>query len=136
MKRTPQENLARQLDTLPTAQAPLTAEQKQRILALACQKAGLAEPQRKPETPPAPRPALRAIRRKRRTALRTLLVAAALVCLCTVTVFAAPALLKMLAGDIGFFAADPAATAGPLAAPRGNWKRTTQRSARASRTAA
>ena len=56
MKRTPQENLARQLDTLPTAQAPLTAEQKQRILALACQKAGLAEPQRKPETPPAPPP--------------------------------------------------------------------------------
>ena len=121
MKRTPQENLARQLDTLPTAQAPLTAEQKQRILALACQKAGLAEPQRKPETPPAPRPALRAVRRRRRTALRTLLVAAAVVCLCTVTVFAAPALLKMLAGDIGFFAADPAATAGPLAAPRGNY---------------
>ena len=35
MKRTPQENLACQLDTLPTAQAPLTVEQKQRILALA-----------------------------------------------------------------------------------------------------
>ena len=27
----------------------------------------------------------------------------------------------MFAGDIGFFAADPAATAGPLAAPRGNY---------------
>ena len=49
-------------------------------------------------------------------------MAAALVCLCTVTVFAAPALLKMFAGDIGFFAADPAATAGPLAAPRGNYE--------------
>lgn len=69
--------------------------------------------------------ALPKARRARRKAVRTLAVAAAAVCACTATVFAAgPALLKMLRGEISFFAAAPAATAetaDPLEAPRGSY---------------
>ena len=51
-----------------------------------------------------------------------LAVAAAAVCACTATVFAAgPALLKMLRGEISFFAAATAETADPLEAPRGSY---------------
>lgn len=116
-----QDNIRRELDTMRVPDLPLSEQQKQRILARACEKAGLNEPQ--PE-----RPALRVYRnrpaRAGRKAVRTLLVAAAVVCACTITVAAAPAVLRMLRGDIPFFAATPTASpeqADPLEAPRGNY---------------
>ena len=122
---TPQDAIRRELGALPMPDRPLTDDQTRRILARACEKAGLPAPA------PAPRQTVRAVhalpkaRRARRKAVRTLAVAAAAVCACTVTVFAAgPALLKMLRGEISFFAAAPAATAetaDPLEAPRGSY---------------
>lgn len=122
---TPQDAIRRELGALPMPDRPLTDDQTRRILARACEKAGLPAPA------PAPRQTVRAVhalpkaRRARRKAVRTLAVAAAAVCACTATVFAAgPALLKMLRGEISFFAAAPAATAetaDPLEAPRGSY---------------
>ena len=122
-KRNAQDNIRRELDAMPLPDSPLTEEQKRRILARACEKAGL----KAPAAPGAGR-SLRVVKsrpvRGRRRAVRTLLVAAAVVCLGTVTVAAAPAVLRMLQGEIPFFAVTPTAspeTADPLKAPRGSY---------------
>ena len=122
-QRNAQDNIRRELDAMPLPDSPLTEEQKRRILARACEKAGL----KAPAAPGAGR-SLRVGKsrpvRGRRRAVRTLLVAAAVVCLGTVTVAAAPAVLRMLQGEIPFFAVTPTAspeTADPLKAPRGSY---------------
>lgn len=87
------ETIRRQLDELPAPDFPLTPEQQQQILAMACRKAGV--------TPRAAAPA--AAEKPRRRVLRTVLIAAAIACVGTATVFAAPALLRMLQGELPFF---------------------------------
>ena len=75
-QRNAQDNIRRELDAMPLPDSPLTEEQKRRILARACEKAGL----KAPAAPGAGR-SLRMVKsrpvRGRRRAVRTLLVAAA-----------------------------------------------------------
>ena len=107
------ETIRRQLDELPAPDFPLTPEQQQQILAMACRKAGV--------TPRAAAPA--AAEKPRRRVLRTVLIAAAIACVGTATVFAAPALLRMLQGELPFFqsARTQSQVSDPLEAPRGSY---------------
>lgn len=110
------ETIRRQLDELPAPDFPLTPEQQQQILAMACRKAGV--------TPRAAGPAAPAAAEKpRRRVLRTVLIAAAIACVGTATVFAAPALLRMLQGELPFFqsARTQSQVSDPLEAPRGSY---------------
>lgn len=84
----------RDLEQLTTRQTPMTQEERDRILALAWSKAGLEPAAPQPKTPPARRAA---------KPLRTVAIAAAAVCALAVTAFAAPALIRMAKGEIGFF---------------------------------
>lgn len=83
----------RDLEQLTTRQTPMTQEERDRVLALAWSKAGLEPPAPQPKAPPAHRAA---------KPLRTVAIAAA-VCALAVTAFAAPALIRMAKGEIGFF---------------------------------
>ena len=107
------ETIRRQLDELPAPDFPLTPEQQQQILAMACRKAGV--------TPRAAAPTV--AEKPRRRVLRTVLIAAAIACVGTATVFAAPALLRMLQGELPFFqsARTQSQVSDPLEAPRGSY---------------
>lgn len=90
----------RMLSETPTRQTPLTEAERRRILAMAYEKVGV-------------QPA------RRRRPLTVFAAVAAAVCAVSLTAFAAPYLLQMAKGDIGFFQSAPSEAENPLDAPRG-----------------
>lgn len=106
------------LNELETFEQPLTHSEMERLSAAVLGRLTPASDTIREQGGDAPRP--RRIRR-----LAALSVAAAAACAFGVTAVAAgPALLRMISGKISFFSAAPestAETAGPLAAPHGNY---------------
>lgn len=134
--RTPYDNrLSDHLDDLDPPQRRLNADERARILARACAKAGLDAPEAPPAPdtgePPLPRlqavPGGKARRAPRR--IGALVAAVAAVCALTVGVAAVgPALLQLGKGEIGFFdtAPDPATAENALDAPHGSFSAAAQ----------
>ena len=114
------DSVAGRLSEMPVAQAPLRADQRDRILAMACEKAGL-EPVQDEEVP-AP-----AVHKAPRRPLRKVgMFAAAVAAVCALSLGVAavgPALLQLGKGDIHFFndAPDPATAENALDAPHGSF---------------
>lgn len=116
------DSVAGRLSEMPVAQAPLRADQRDRILAMACEKAGLELPQDEKQPSPAP-----AVHRAPRRPLRKVGVfAAAVAAVCALSLGVAavgPALLQLGRGEIHFFddAPDPATAENALDAPHGSF---------------
>lgn len=116
------DSVAGRLSEMPVAQAPLRADQRDRILTMACEKAGLELPQDEKQPSPAP-----AVHRAPRRPLRKVGVfAAAVAAVCALSLGVAavgPALLQLGRGEIHFFddAPDPATAENALDAPHGSF---------------
>lgn len=116
------DSVAARLSEMPVGQAPLRADQRDRILAMACEKAGLdpLQTEEEPDTAPA---VYKAPRRPPRKA-GVLAAAVAAVCALSLGVAAVgPALLQLGRGEIDFFnnAPDPATAENALDAPHGSF---------------
>lgn len=115
-------SLENSLSGMPAAQAPLTADQRDRILAMACEKAGLEPPQAAKE--PYNAPVLHKAHRRPLRKAGVFAAAVAAVCALSLGVAAVgPALLQLGKGEIGFFnnAPDPATAESALDAPHGSF---------------
>ena len=112
------DSVAARLSEMPVGQAPLRADQRDRILAMACEKAGLEPPQAEEEPYTAP-----AVYKAPRRPLRKMgVLAAAVAAVCALSLGVAavgPALLQLGRGEIHFFndAPDPATAENALDAP-------------------
>lgn len=114
------DSVAGRLSEMPVAQAPLRADQRDRILAMACEKAGL-EPVQDEEVPA---PAVHKAPRRPLRKVGVFAAAVAAVCALSLGVAAVgPALLQLGKGDIHFFndAPDPATAENALDAPHGSF---------------
>ena len=114
------DSVAGRLSEMPVAQAPLRADQRDRILAMACEKAGL-EPVQDEEVPA---PVVHKAPRRPLRKVGVFAAAVAAVCALSLGVAAVgPALLQLGKGDIHFFndAPDPATAENALDAPHGSF---------------
>ena len=115
-------SLENRLSEMPAAQAPLSGDQRDRILAMACEKAGLEPPQG--EKVPYTAPVLHKVHRRPLRKAGVFAAAVAAVCALSLGVAAVgPALLQLGKGEIGFFnnAPDPATAESALDAPHGSF---------------